>query len=251
MPYARKKRGARKPARAMGRKKGAKRHFRGRSRRGAASNGATAVPSSLSVSGPFGKNYYTRLCYTDLLQLDSVGGNIAQLTYRLNDCYDPYAGAGGHQPRFFDAFCGPNNGGAPYGSFRVFAAHAEFTLLNTDVVGDWAQMFIHWRTSQSAPIVDIEDMGEVPNMMSCSMAGGNSPSGARKLSKYVKIAPMLGDVLLKDDPSTIGSTTFSPGSLVLLDVGYVPMALVNASMYATIKITYYVQFFDQVYPADS
>lgn len=250
MPYGKRKY-TRKAATAVGRPRRAKRHvYRGRGRKRAA-GGSAAVPATASVPSPFGKNYFTRLVYQDLLEINAVGGVVAQLSYRINDCFDPYSGIGGHQPRFFDAFCGPNGGGAPYDQFRVFAALVEFTCLNTDVTGDWSQMFIHWRTGQASTIVDIVDMGEAPNTLSCSMAGGNSPSGARKLTKYIKMAPMLGVKDLRDDEASIGDVNNSPTSLVLMDVGFSPMQLVNATMLATIQITFYVQFMDQVYPTVS
>lgn len=250
MPYARKRRATRKPAGTMAKPYRAKRRVQYR-RRSSASRRVGTQPVRTSVPTPFGKNYYTKLVYADLLSLSSVGGTVAQLTYRLNDCFDPYTGAGGHQPRFFDAFCGPNGGGAPYYSFRVFAAEVTFTLLNTDATGDWSQMFMHWRGPNASQLVDIVDVEELENTISTPMAGENSPSGVRELKKYFKIAPILGHKDLKDVDESAGDVNTYPAEVAYVDVGFIPMDLVNATMLATLQIVYHVQFFDQTYPSQS
>lgn len=205
-------------------------------------------PTALSHSpNTFPKNLYTKLTYTDLDQINCVGGTIGQLTYNINDCFDPYNPIGGHQPRFFDALCGPQGGGAPYSNFRVFGCLVDLTFINLDPTVDQAEAFCHWRLSNDSQLTDILDIGEVYNTKHRTVGSGNSAKGIRRIKKFIKMAPMLGVKDLKDDPNTLGSDTASPSELVQLDIGVQPFELVNVTYDVITKLTYFVQFTNQVY----
>lgn len=206
---------------------------------------------SRSPSTPFPRNFYTCLNYQDLIVLNITTGVLAQLTYNINDLYDPYAAIGGHQPRYFDTFIGPDNSGAPYKQFRVFGCRVSATFINTAATDDQAQVFLHWRDANGQQIADIIDMGEVPNMAQRTIGPANSAKGIVKLKKYISMKSMLGVKDIKDDENTLGSDAGQPADLVKLDLGAQPYALANAQYYVVLKLKFYCQFTNQTFPVAS
>lgn len=68
----------------------------------------------------------TRIRYCDAIQLSGAG--IQKHVVRMNSCRDPDLTAAGHQPMWFDQYCGAT---APYNKYRVLGAKltAKFTVV--------------------------------------------------------------------------------------------------------------------------
>jgi len=254
MPYARRRSaGSRRKAvaRAMARSSGKGRYRKaGRRYGGGYRNRRTRATAGLTIS-PFGKSYRCVLEYQDLLDLNSVGGVLNYLTYAVNGCYDPYTGAGGHQPRYFDTFCGANTTSAPYRQYRVFGCKVDATFINTaGTIGEQGQVFLHARTANSAALVDIIDLGESPNVRQKPLGSSNG-GGITSLSMYVSMKKMLAVKDLKDSEFSAGDYQANALDTVYVDVGMAPYLLQNANYTCVLKLTFYVEFFDQNYPQQS
>lgn len=63
----------------------------------------------------------TKLRYVDVIGLAATTTGVGSNVYRMNSCFDPDLTGVGHQPMYFDQFCGPI-GTAPYSRYRVTAS---------------------------------------------------------------------------------------------------------------------------------
>lgn len=70
--------------------------------------------------------------------ITSSSGAVVDWTYRANDCYDPYAGAGGNQPRNFD---------------QLMALYRHGVVVKSTIVLDF---FINENTSSSATMYTVK-----------------------------------------------------------------------------------------------
>lgn len=195
----------------------------------------------------FGKQYYCKLNYQALIELDSVGSSMAQATFRANSLYDPdFTGVGG-QPLFFDTLCGATDTAAPFTFFRVCGAKIKCHFVNDNTATSTAgAFFIHWRYGGAGTLDSISELGEQPNTKMLDVNSGNGPYGNRTLSTYISIKRMLGVKDIKDDEDSAGSYTANPAKVVYFDVGYQPyQAAVTTNIFVRIKISFYCQFFAQ------
>lgn len=125
MPY-RRKYGARKKMGKRGyaggrsyRKKYGKKYRKSNSR---------GIARSLGVVFP--QQMYKCLTYsTDPIKLaQSSSGTPATYFMKGNSCYDPDQTGLGGQPRWYDTFCGAQDGTAPYGKYQVNASKITVTI---------------------------------------------------------------------------------------------------------------------------
>lgn len=63
----------------------------------------------------------TKLRYVDNIGLGGAGATIGANVYRMNSLFDPDFSGVGHQPMYYDQFCGPV-GTAPYSRYRVLSS---------------------------------------------------------------------------------------------------------------------------------
>lgn len=69
----------------------------------------------------------TNIRYVDTVSLTGGSGVVGANVFRMNGLNDPDASGLGHQPMYFDQFCGPA-GTAPYRKYRVLGAKATVTF---------------------------------------------------------------------------------------------------------------------------
>ena len=73
----------------------------------------------------------TKLRYVDNFNLTGSAGVVGANVFRLNSCFDPDLTGVGHQPMYFDQFCGAAGTG-PYGRYRVTSAKATVSFMQTN-----------------------------------------------------------------------------------------------------------------------
>lgn len=69
----------------------------------------------------------TKLRYVSHNTIGGALGAVGSHVFRMNSLFDPDLSGVGHQPMFFDQFCGAV-GSAPYGRYRVLASTATCTF---------------------------------------------------------------------------------------------------------------------------
>jgi len=72
----------------------------------------------------------SRLRYSDIITL--TGGGINNYTWRLNSLNDPDLSGIGHQPMYFDQYCGAS-GTAPYSRYRVLGSKIKVLFTSGNV----------------------------------------------------------------------------------------------------------------------
>lgn len=206
------------------------------------------VPSD---NAGFPARKFVKFNYFDNLNISCAASTIGQIEYRANGMFDPYVAFGGHSPRYFQTFLGPNNSGAPYQNFRVHGCYVELTFVNTVVSDDEVIVFMHWRNNNASQLGGLIDIGEAPNTISTllGMGAGTPPV---TMSKYIKIAPILGIEELEDDETTAGDYQGDPLQSVRFDVGGFPaQGAETATFICNVCITYYAELFMQNFPVAS
>ena len=73
----------------------------------------------------------TKLRYVDNFNLTGSAGVVGANVFRFNSCFDPDLSGVGHQPMYFDQFCGATGTG-PYGRYRVTSAKATVSFMQTN-----------------------------------------------------------------------------------------------------------------------
>lgn len=72
----------------------------------------------------------TKLRYVDVVNLTAAGITVGSNVFRMNSLFDPDLSGVGHQPMYYDQFCGAV-GSAPYSRYRVLSSKitCRFTML--------------------------------------------------------------------------------------------------------------------------
>ena len=87
----------------------------------------TAIPRIRNPDFGFPDKLTTKLRYVSHNSLSGAGQAIGYHVFRLNSLFDPDLTGTGHQPMYFDQFCGPV-GSAPYSKYRVTFAKVTTTF---------------------------------------------------------------------------------------------------------------------------
>ena len=89
------------------------------------------VPGIRRPDFGFPDRMVTKLRYVDNFNLTGAAGVVGANVFRFNSCFDPDLSGVGHQPMYFDQFCGAAGTG-PYGRYRVISAKATVSFMQTN-----------------------------------------------------------------------------------------------------------------------
>ncbi len=132
-------------------------------------------------------------------QIDSTSGAVVDFVYRANSCFDPYAGAGGHQPSCFDQVMAMYRHGVVLGSqcvIKFFMAPSAANAMKVAIVGRDSET-----TLGAAAHVEI---GEGPRTVQGILTGANAPVTLVKRYSYKYFAAK--------DPEDVDDLHFSSGA---------------------------------------
>lgn len=195
----------------------------------------------------FGKQYFCKLRYQTLVELDSITSGMVQHSFKINSLYDPDDTGMGAQPLFYDTLCAASGTNAPFANYRVCGAKVKVYFVNDNTAASTAgAFFIHWRYGGAGPLDTISELGEQPNTIVKDVNSGYSPRGTTMLATYVSMKKMLGVRDIRDDDDSAGPYNGNPAKIVYFDAGYQPyQAAVNSNVFLRVKITFYCQFYSQ------
>ncbi len=204
------------------------------------------------LKAPFPRNLYTKVTYAETVTLTSTSGSVAANTFRLNSCFDPNQTGVGHQPRYFDTFCGADDTQAPYERYRVHKCAVDVMFdSNTTTVsrgGGWATVL------QAASIpATYDEAREAPETEAVKLPtlGSGAGSSTRKLNMFTDMKRMLGNKDLSDNPDSGALYSANPADEVKLSVNYQDLLGNSSAVACTVYLTYYVQFYEMNHPASS
>lgn len=106
-----------------------------RATREAEANYRSYLPKVRRPDFGFPDKTVTRVRYCDVYDLFAAAGTVANQVMRLNGLNDPDFSGVGHQPMWYDQWCGPV-GSAPYGRYRVLGSKitVKFASANTPAI---------------------------------------------------------------------------------------------------------------------
>ncbi len=231
---------------AGGRKR--KRSFKGRGRRRKKFRVKRRAPNKKRVprrrflrGGIYAPYKWAKLAYVD--QIDSIAGTAAVVvnlaTYRMNGCFDPYAGVGGHQPYLFDQYM------SHYNHFRVYACkitvHAESTSSTANTGSGIIVMQMSGSiTPENTTTTTVMEDGS-------ALYGHYNPVGSSKpsvtLTRRVNIAKFMSKKSITDDAFQ-GNDSQDPTEQVFCQIGLANTSpsVAAAAVHLTIRVEYLVRF---------
>lgn len=197
------------------------------------------IPRPIAVGVP--KFRYAKLSYCDVLS-SSVSASGYQTWPYQSSCYDPYQPAGGHQPMFYDQFS------VQYTRWTVMGI-----AYNVDITCDNANaaplIFCVVPTNAGVTPTSVsiarERTGTKETMASSIMKG--------KLKGYISVAKMLGvdrRKLLTDDQYS-GAIAANPAQMAYLTFAAYNLNTVAVTPFISMRLTFYVRFFDPAEPGQS
>ncbi len=204
------------------------------------------------LKAPFPRNLYTKVTYVETVVLTSTSGSLSSNTFRLNSLFDSNQTGAGHQPRYFDTFCGADDTNASYERYRVHKCAVDVLFdSNTTTVsrgGGWATVL------QAASIpISYDEAREAPETEAIKLPtlGAGAGSSTRRINMYADMKRLLGNKDLSDNSDSGALFSASPVDNVLLSVNYEDLLGNTSVVSCTVALTYYVQFFEMNHPSFS
>lgn len=166
----------------------------------------------------FPKNRKVHMRYIDTIALDpSVGGGIAQLTWKLNDIFDPYQTGAGHQPNGHDEW------GQFYGNYVVQSCGVKLTACsNTNQTHTMSPSYLVASLGVTPTLVtaDLQDIIEQGDRTTkWAMIPQNNSHGPTVINHYFSAKNFFNISDIKDNADDIGALYFnSPDKVCYLNI---------------------------------
>jgi len=206
------------------------------------------LTNRIGPESPFPLILRTAVTYGDNITL-TQGAVTVPYTYSFcaNKLYDPNNTGTGHQPRFFDTLCGANNGTAPYYQYRVISSKIEVTVFPTSSNGtnDNAMVSVLPRLPSATAPNSIMEMQERPFSKHAyvNTLGSYKPI---KLHNFVNCVSFAGQKDIEDAENLEGDYAGNgPSTVIYWDISACSVSDAGqTTVTALVKITYFVEFFD-------
>lgn len=196
---------------------------------------------------PFGNRYMAKLPYCEDLILSTNANAAVVQTWRLNGLYDPNQHLGGHQPRFFDQLT------PLYNKYRVNGAYVSATFNDPSGDGIFVGVNVYNSavTQNSVAGKTTSDIRE--RKLATVYPVNNTGTQRRTIGFYVPIAKILGltSAQYQSDDQTESLVVADPVKQAWLETFVVAPTTGVTAISLSLKITYYVTFFDYNAPAQS
>lgn len=178
--------------------------------------------------GPFQQSVVTTHKYVDFVALNPTSGVVALDNWSLTNMFDPYVGAGGHQPLGFDQMA------ALYRKYMVISAELQFTAYTAN--GNSLPMFIH--ICAPADLIATNSISSDALLEKPNVTGFISTSSMNTMRRTYDAKRWFGRSY--DAGNLTSLSTTSPSTNVNAQVGYGPLDAtsdLNAASFVVV-ITY-------------
>lgn len=208
--------------------------------------GANSVIKIQKTAYPIPDCLITKLKVSNVAQLTTgAAGAFASIQFAPNSAYDPFAGSGTNQPRFFDQLM------ALYKSYTVYGVKMRLKILSKDAAA--AGRVIGFPSVESSiPIADAYvDARELPYQMVFDTQGSTSAAqiglltDKQEKSQYFDVAQFFGRDRqgLMDEANFSGTSATNPASLLYYYIAVQSLAGVTQQTIAVeVQMTQYISF---------
>lgn len=204
-----------------------------------------------AVSRPLGGAYgaflpqriTTKLKYSDTFQISAISGNMDDYQFRLNSIFDPDRTGTGHQQMGRDQLA------ALYNRYRVDKAMVvvEFNKTSENAVAGIALLANNSDTSLTNPFSAVTEQPWQKNAtLSFSTAGSQTKKVLRMMCDLAKITG-VSHTKYKSDDEYSALVSGNPGEIINLHIICTDvLASTTTTVSLSIKLVYYVEFFDPI-----
>jgi len=176
----------------------------------------------------------------------STTGALSSLTaVALNSLYDPEAGAGARQPRYFDSLVGTNDGTAPYRYYCVTGCDIDVEVTSNDAKVYQVAMGPYSAASQAPGT-----MTEARERKGFRWVLVGSDGGVVHLRQHVDMSQITGQDVKRDDDFW-GSSGANPATLVSWNLFVQAAAAQTVTLVGTVTFAWRAVLYGLTDPADS
>lgn len=210
--------------------------------------GANSVIKIQKTAYPMPDCLITKLKVSNVATITTgAAGAFASIQFAPNSAYDPFAGAGTNQARFFDQLM------AIYKSYTVYGVKMTLKVISRSTTNIGAVRVIAMPSVESTvPISDAYvDARELPYQMVWDIQGNSSAAlvgnftDKQEKSQYFDVAQFFGRDRqgLMDEANFSGTSATNPASLLYYYIAVQELAATNVqSVTVDVKITQYISF---------
>jgi len=205
----------------------------------------SVIPRIRNPDFGFPDKLVTKLRYVDsiLLTGTSIGSNV----FRMNSLFDPDLTGSGHQPMYFDQFCGAI-GTAPYSRYRVLSSNITCTFTPVSIAQPGTTNFGPFIVGLAANNASglyadtITELCEASNTQWTVLGAKDGGNNMKQLSTTYIPSRDLG---MNDGDDTLGALYNSNPTEVFHAIPWVNDTLSSGQVRVLVEIVFTCEFFDR------
>jgi len=189
----------------------------------------------------------TKLRYVDNISLTGAANVVGASVFRFNSAFDPDLSGVGHQPMYFDQFCGAL-GVAPYNRYRVISAKATVSYMINNApalaAANIGPVVVGLQTSFASGLyaTNLSGLCEASNSTWTQL--GDKAGGNNKKSLTATYYPKRDLGVGQDDDTVAAPYNNNPSNVFHL-IPWKIDTVGAASVGCLIEIIYTIEFFDR------
>lgn len=202
---------------------------------------------------PFGRTKRCCIKYATTYSANSSGtGNVygTQQTFRLNSLFDPDVTNAGTQPRFLDQV------GVLYNKYKVRKAHVHIDVIGTTGASNTFTVGVVGSTVSLMTLTaaNVDAFLDDPRCAHWSLGAQDGGHNTLSIDKWFDIGG-LDDVdeyqFAADTDKYAALLSANPTNIALITMAIAPTTSAATGASVRVSITYYVEFFERLVPAQS
>lgn len=208
----------------------------------------SVIPRIRNPDFGFPDKLVTKLRYVDSISLAAfTNGGIASNVFRMNSCFDPDLTSTGHQPMYFDQFCGAI-GSAPYSRYRVLSSNITVTYTPVTIsqpgTNNLGPYVIGLAANNASGLYGdtISELCEASNTQWTVMGGKDGGNNIKQLSTTYIPSRDLG---MNDGDDTLGALYNANPTEVFHVIPWISDTVGTSAVRILVEIIYNVEFFDR------
>lgn len=198
-----------------------------------------ATTTSLRSGTLIADRSFTKLKYTQRIDLTPAGAATDSYVFRGNSMFDPDVAPGGAQPLGFDQWAGF------YNKYRVRGSKIKIYAVATSGSHFPCKISVYPQ-DDSSTATGVDNAAARPNSRTSITNGYGGPS--TRIKNYISTKKQLGVKSINEETSYAAVITGNPNIMWYwcISVGTLDATTNIAGLYVEVEVTYYTEFFDVV-----